>query len=292
MRALTLASTSVEADGSGRRRALRNVGADVAIFVGALLTGVVVLAALGASWLAPYNPFVLAGPPLAEPSGAHIMGTDALGRDLFSAVVHGARTSLLVSVATAAIATAIGLVVGLVAGYFGGVVDALAMRITEFVQIIPRFFLAIVVLALFGEGHVNLVAVLAVSSWPVIGRAVRSLVFSERERAHVVAAHVLGTPQLRIMRREVIPAVWPTLTVMSGLLVADTILIEASLSFLGLGDPNRASWGLLAADAQQYLRTAWWLALFPGLAIVTTVLGVNLLVDGWTRRREATRLAR
>lgn len=243
------------------------------------MTAMVAIPAVFASAVAPYNPFAIAGPPLAAPSGAHLMGTDALGRDLFSSVVHGAQTSLLVSLGVAIPAACIGLIVGMTAGYLGGWVDGALMRVTEFIQIIPRFFLAIVVLATFGDGYRNLVFVLAISSWPVIGRAIRSQVLVVRGLPYVEAARTLGARTPRVLRREVLPSMWPTLSVMSGLLIADVILIEASLSFLGLGDPNRASWGRLAADAQKYLRSAWWLALFPGLAIVIAVIGVNLIVD-------------
>ncbi len=257
----------------------RRFGPSRASWVGVAMIALVAGAAVFATALSPYNPFAIAGPPLAPPSEAHLMGTDALGRDLFSAVVHGARTSLLVSVCVAIPAACIGLIVGMTAGYVGGWVDGALMRVTEFIQIIPRFFLAIVVLAIFGDGYRNLVFVLALSSWPVIGRAIRSQVLVVRELPYVEAAKMLGAKTPRVLRREVLPSMWSTLSVMSGLLVADVILIEASLSFLGLGDPNRASWGRLAADAQQYLRSAWWLALFPGLAIVIAVMGVNLIVD-------------
>lgn len=255
--------------------------------IGFCLTAVVAVCAAVADWLAPYSPFELAGPPLAAPSRTHVMGTDALGRDLFSAIVHGARTSLTVSVATALIATVVGAVIGLTAGYGGRLTDGVLMRFTEFVQIVPRFFLAIVVLAIFGGGYVTLVVVLGLSSWTTIARAVRAQVFSEREKPHVLVARLLATPRSHIALREVLPAVWPSVFVLAGLLIADTILIEASLSFLGLGDPDRASWGRLASEAQQYLRSSWWLPLFPGIAIVTAVLGVNLMVDGWHQRRRA-----
>lgn len=253
------------------------------------LIGIVLGAAVLAPWLAPFNPFSLAGPPLDPPSGTHLMGTDALGRDLFSAVVHGARTSVLVSLGSAIPAAIIGTSVGLIAGYVGGFMDNALMRVTEFVQIIPRFFLAIVVLAIFGNGYRNLVIVLALSSWPVIGRTVRAAVFSLREQPYIAAAQVVGARTFQILLKEIVPALWETVAVLTGLLIADVILIEASLSFLGLGDPNRPSWGRLAAEAQQYLRVAWWLPLFPGIAIVIAVLGVNLALDS-RRRPTATAL--
>lgn len=255
------------------------------LWAGVLLAALVVVPAVFAPSIAPYDPFALAGPPLQSPSRDHLMGTDSLGRDLFSAVVQGARTSLLVSVAVVVPSAAIGLLVGLLAGIAGGWVDNALMRVTEFVQIIPRFFLAVVVLAILGDGYRNLVLVLALSSWPVIGRAVRSQVLVVRELPYVDAARVLGLSATRILRRDVLPSLWPIMTVMTGLMLADVILIEASLSFLGLGDPNRASWGRLASDAQPFLRNAWWLAVFPGVAIVVAVVGANLLVDGLRRKR-------
>lgn len=251
--------------------------------IGSVLLAIVVVTALFAPLIAPHDPFALAGPPLASPSRAHPMGTDSLGRDLFSAVVHGARTSIVISIGVAIPAAVIGLMIGMTSGFLGGRTDNVLMRITEFIQIIPRFFLAIVVLAIFGGGYRTLVIVLAISSWPVIGRAIRSQTLMVRELPYVDSARVMGATLPRIILREVLPAMWPILTVTTGLLLADVILIEASLSFLGLGDPNRASWGRLAADAQPYLRVAWWLATFPGLAIVTAVIGVNLAVDGWSQ---------
>ncbi len=271
---------------------IRRVSRHGVLTIGLLMMSLVIAGALFAPLIAPYDPFVLAGPPLASPSRAHLMGTDSLGRDLFSAVVYGARTSLLVSIGAAFPAALIGLFVGMTAGYAGGWLDNVLMRVTEFVQIIPRFFLAIVVLAIFGDGYRNLVIVLAVSSWPVIGRAIRAQTLVVRELRHVEAARAIGARARWIVMREILPSMWSILTVMTGLLLADVILIEASLSFLGLGDPNRASWGRLAADAQQYLRVAWWLAFFPGAAIVIAVIGVNLVVDAWSQSKNRIKPAR
>lgn len=250
--------------------------------LGFLLLATVVLAAVLAPWIAPADPFAITGPSLAPPSGAHPMGTDALGRDTFSGVVHGARTSMLVAGSVGVLVALIGGTVGTVAGYCGGRVDDALMRLTEFVQVLPVFFLAIVVIALFGPGLDRLILVLGLSSWELLARVVRAEVMALREREFVEAARASGASGLRIVLREILPNAMPAALVYLGLLVAQVMLIEASLGFLGLGDPNAISWGYLASEAQQFLRVAWWLSLFPGLAIVAAVLGMNLLADSLT----------
>lgn len=247
--------------------------------VGVLLTGLVAGAAVFADILAPADPFAIVGPPLAAPSAAHPMGTDAIGRDVLSGVLHGARTSLLLVAVVGILVLAVGVAVGIVSGYRGGRVDDVLMRLTELVQVLPRFFLAIVVLAMFGPGIGRLALVLGLSSWCILARVVRSEVLSLREREFVLAAVASGAGDLRIVVREILPNVLPTATVYLGLLLAQVLLVEASLGFLGLGDPNRISWGYLASQAQPFLRTAWWLSVFPGLAIVAAVLGLNQLAD-------------
>jgi peptide/nickel transport system permease protein len=247
--------------------------------LGLLLTGAVVAVALLAPWLAPFDPLSPTGPSLAPPQALHRMGTDALGRDLLSGILHGARTSLLVAGSVGAATLVVGLAVGGVSGYVGGWVDDLLMRLTELLQVLPRFFLAIVVIALFGPGIDRLIVVLAVTSWPLLARVVRSEVLSLREREFVEAARVVGSTEARILFRHILPNALPAALVYLGLVLAQVILLEASLGFLGLGDPNAISWGYLAGQAQRFLRTAWWLSFFPGMAIVVTVLGLNLLVD-------------
>lgn len=250
--------------------------------LGFLLLAMVVVAAVLAPWIAPADPFAITGPSLAPPSGAHPMGTDALGRDTFSGVVHGARTSMLVAGVVGVLVLLIGGTVGTVAGYRGGRVDDLLMRLTEFVQVLPVFFLAIVVIALFGPGLDRLILVLGLSSWELLARVVRAEVLALREREFVEAARASGASGIRIVVREILPNALPAALVYLGLLVAQVMLIEASLGFLGLGDPNAISWGYLASEAQQFLRVAWWLSLFPGLAIMAAVLGLNLLADSLT----------
>lgn len=247
--------------------------------IGLVLTSAALATALVTPLLATVDPFALTGPVLAHPSAHHLMGTDALGRDLFSGVLHGARTSLLIAGAVTLLTLVWGTGVGMVAGYRGGVVDDLLMRATEMFQVLPRFFLVIVAIALFGPGLDRIVLVLGLTSWPVLARVVRGEVVAMRELAFVSAAEATGASSARIIWHELLPNVLPNVVVLLCLLFGQVLLVEASLGFLGLGDPNVLSWGLLAGQAQGFLRVAWWLALFPGLAIMLTVLGVNLLAD-------------
>lgn len=250
------------------------------------LACVVVLAAaalLGPS-LAPHDPFAIAGAALVRPSAAFPMGTDALGRDLLSAILVGARTSVVVAVAVTTLASLAGSAIGMVAGYAGGLADDLLMRATEVAQVIPRFFLAVVTIALFGPGLDRLILVLSLTSWPSLARLVRGEVIAMRGLDFVRAADALGATHGRILRVQVLPNLRPTIVVASCLLFAQVLLLDAALGFLGLGDPSRVSWGQLAAQAQGFLRTAWWLALFPGAAITLSVVGLNLLADAWSAR--------
>lgn len=247
---------------------------------GLVVTCIVLLVAVLADVLAPHDPLAPIGPSLSPPSSSHPMGTDALGRDLLSGVIHGARTSMLVALGVGAIAMAAGVLIGGVAGYVGGRIDDAIMRLTEIVQVLPRFFLAILAIALLGSGLGNLILVLGLTSWVILARVIRAEVLSLRNREFVDAARAQGAGGTRILFAEILPNVLPVAIVYLALLLAFIILIEASLGFLGLGDPNAVSWGLLAGQAQRFLRTAWWLSFFPGLSITITVLGLNLLGDG------------
>jgi peptide/nickel transport system permease protein len=235
--------------------------------------------ALLASRLAPGDPFASVAAPLQSPSGLHLMGTDDLGRDLFTGVVHGARTSLVVAGAVTVLALLLGVTVGAISGWRGALVDDLLMRFTEFVQVVPRFFVAVVVIALFGPGLDRLVLLLGLTSWPLIARVVRAEVLSLKTRDFIEAARSLGTPAPRILWREILPGVLPAAIVVASVNAGGVILLEAGLSFLGLGDPHVVSWGYLANNAQRFLRVAWWMVLFPGAAIALAVLGFNLVGD-------------
>ena len=262
-----------------RRRAL-----SPSLVAGGALTLVFVLLALVGGTLAPGDPFAAAGTPFSPPSAAHPFGTDDLGRDLLRAVLHGARVSLIVGVTVAAASLTLGLLVGGVAGYRGGAVDDLLMRFTELVLVLPRFFLALMVVALFGASLANLVAVLALTSWGIIARVARAGVLTVKEREYVLAARALGGAGPRILLRHVLPNVLAPVVAFAALQVGNAILVEASLSFLGFGDPNLVSWGYLLNNAQAFVRRAWWLSVFPGAAIVLAVLGINLLADGMRGR--------
>ncbi len=268
--------------GTSRQRIVRRLVRRPAGVVGIVLTGAVVAVGLLAPVLAPFDPFAVVGPSLSPPSGAHPMGTDALGRDLLSGVIFGARTSLVVAGLVGVLVLVIGVVVGTISSYLGGWTDDLLMRMTELFQVLPRFFLAIVVIAFFGAGLGLLVLVLGLTSWALLARVVRSEVLSLKEREFVEAARASGASGARIVVQEILPNALPAGLAFLGLILAQVLLIEASLGFIGLGDPNVVSWGYLASQAQRFLRVAWWMSVFPGLAIAVAVLGLNLLSDALT----------
>jgi peptide/nickel transport system permease protein len=237
--------------------------------------------ALSAPLLAPHDPHATSMTTLVGPgTPGHPLGTDNLGRDIASGVLWGSRASLVVGVCAAATAIVLGVVIGAVAGFYGGWVDALLGRVTELFQVIPRFVLALLVVALFGGGLGKLILVIGVLSWPQAARVVRGQFLALRGAAYVDAARVLGLRDARIIFSEILPNVLAPVVVIASLDVAGAILLEASLGFFGLGDPNLISWGLMLNTAQAHLRQAWWMSVFPGLAISLAVLGFNLLGDG------------
>jgi peptide/nickel transport system permease protein len=245
----------------------------------ALTVGMLGLAVAGPA-LAPADPFAAAGPPLQGPDSRHWLGTDDLGRDVLSGVVHGARVSLLVGLIAAGTAGVLGTLIGLTAGFYGRLIDDLLMRLTEVVQVAPRFFLAVLVAALFGPSLWYLALLLGLTFWPVTARLLRAQVLSLREREYVLAARLAGATNGRILIRHVLPNALSLVIITAALQVGTAILVEASLSFLGLGDRSHISWGYMLNNAQPFLRTAWWMSVGPGAALALTVLGTNLLADG------------
>ncbi len=249
--------------------------------VGLALVLLLAAVALLAPVLAPVDPFRTSRQALLPPmSPGFLLGSDHLGRDVLSGVIWGSRVSLLVGLAAAATATFIGIVVGAVSGFFGGWVDELVMRVSELFQIIPRFVLALIVVSFFGSGLSNLILVIGILSWPQTARIVRSQFLRHRALPYVDSARVLGMKPLRIMFGEILPNVLAPVIVVASLDIAQAILMEASLGFFGLGDPNLRSWGGMLNTAQGFVQRAWWMSVFPGLGISLAVLGFNLLGDG------------
>lgn len=216
-------------------------------------------------------------------SGRHPLGTDTLGRDVVSRLLYGARVSLVVGFAAVILAGALGVALGLVAGYYGGRLDDILMRLGDVQLAFPALVLAIAVLAVVGSGLGNIILVLSVTSWVTYARIARGETLSLRHREFVESARALGARDAGILWRHVLPNVLPSITVVATFSVARTIIAEASLSFLGLGIPPPApSWGAMLDEGRNYLTTGWWLALFPGLAILAVVLGINVVGD-WLR---------
>ncbi|HEY8718162.1 ABC transporter permease [Pengzhenrongella sp.] len=229
-------------------------------------------------------------PPL---SPGHLFGTDQLGRDLQSLILHGGQVSLLVGVLAVTVSGVLGIVLGSAAGFFGGRIDSVISRVLEAQLSLPLLMMLLLVVALFGPSLPVITFVIAIAQWPEVARLTRSLVLVEREKPYVAAARVLGLHRLQILLRHVIPNVIKQATLVVLLLLAQAVLLESALSYLGAG-PQRpfSTWGRIIADGQDYITTSWWLVTIPGLVIVVLVVGVNLLGDGLrdrARRRKGTK---
>jgi peptide/nickel transport system permease protein len=255
---------------------------------GMLVVAVVGLTAALAPIVSPFDPLAqdisqrLREPGWEDPQGrVHPLGTDHLGRDILARIIYGSRIALLVGLAAVAISGLLGMAIGLIAGYFGGRVDDFFMRLADVQLAFPFILLAIAVIGVLGPSLTNIIIVIGVSSWVVYARVVRSEVLSIREREFVQAAIALGSRDGRVLARHVLPNTFTPWLVVATLDMARVIVIESALSFLGLGvQPPTPTWGGMLADGRVYLSTAWWLATFPGLAILVTVLGINLFGDG------------
>lgn len=254
------------------------------IAVGAAVLGAVALTAALAPLLAPFDPWGIVATPLQPPGGRHLLGTDMLGRDVLSGLIWGARVSLVIGLVSTACSLAIGVAIGAPAGYFGERMDQTLMRFTEFFQVIPSFLFAVLLVAILTPRVQSVVVAIALVIWPPVARLVRSEVLSLRQREFIEAARALGMPHARLILREILPnAIAPVIAVGS-LMVATAILTEASLSFLGLADPNMISWGYMIGAARSVFRQAWWLSVFPGACLFLTVLAITLLAEGFGDR--------
>ncbi|WP_319471294.1 ABC transporter permease [uncultured Pseudodesulfovibrio sp.] len=249
------------------------------LVLGGLIVGLMSLGAIFAPWIAPFDPeFINVNVLLQPPSATHLMGTDALGRDVFSRILFGGRVSLWVGFVAVGIATSIGLVLGLVAGYFGRIVDEVIMRGVDVMLCFPSFFLILAVIAFLEPSLTNIMIVIGLTGWMGVARLVRAETLTIRERDYVLAARAAGAGPGRIIFRHILPNAVAPVLVSATLGVAGAILTESALSFLGLGvQPPDASWGNMLLEGKEVLGIAWWLSVFPGLAILFTVLGYNLL---------------
>lgn len=208
------------------------------------------------------------------------MGTDDLGRDIFTEVLYGERVSLVIGFLASSIAFTVGVIAGAVSGYFGGTTDMIVMRVTELFQVVPRIFLVIITVALFGA-HIEVTAIaIGITSWPASARILRAEFLSRRDSEYVMAARVIGASNWHLIVREILPNAIAPVIVAATLNVATTILLEASLAFLGLSDPNVSSLGRMLQGSIQFLQIAWWMSVFPGLVVVLLVVSINLIGDG------------
>jgi peptide/nickel transport system permease protein len=267
-------------------RLLRNKTAMASIVILLL----VVVAAVAAPWVAPNDPFAIKliqrlKPP-GHTSGAGItfwLGTDSLGRDVFSRLIYGARVSLMVGLSAVVISGTVGLLVGLLSGYFGGWMDDVFMRLGDVQLSFPTILLALTIMAVLGSGLDKLILVLGLTGWVQYGRIVRSQVLAIKNDEFVLAARATGERQWRILFQQILPNVWSPVIVIASFTVASNIVSEASLSFLGVGvPPSVPSWGTMLADGRQYIGIADWLTIPAGIAISLTVLSINILGD-WLR---------
>lgn len=258
--------------------------------VGLIIVLIFIFVAVFAPWLAPHdpneiNPANIHKPPFWLDGGDfnNILGTDNLGRDILSRIIFGSQVSLLVGISSVLLAGLIGVLVGLFSGYFGGFFDTFFMRLGDSFLAIPNILLALVMLAVFGPGLFTLIIVLGITNWVQYARIIRGEVLSLKEREFVKAAKSIGVKNRKIIFSHLYPNIVSSFIVVATLSVASTIILESSLSFLGLGiQPPQVSWGTILSDGRDYIATSWWLATFPGLAITISVLGIIFLGD-WLR---------
>lgn len=262
--------------------ALRALGPSGAI--GLAFVALVLLAGLIGPTLLAVDPLTTdPAAALQPPSWAHPFGTDNLGRDLLAGIVWGARTAVLVGFVSIALATLLGVAVGAAGGYFGGIVEAALDRLTQLFIVIPRLFLAMTLVSLFGTGLWVVIVTIGLVSWPQVARLTRAEFRALNRREFVVAAVAAGASSPRIILRHLLPNTLPTLIANGTLLVSAAILLEAGLAFFGLSDPDLMSWGAMLSNAQQFLLVSFWMPLFPGLVLTMTGLALNLLGDGLTK---------
>ena len=288
MSAAALSKAPVRPDASPTWESLRRFAADRFSMTAGLVIVAFVLLALLAPWLAPHDPYEddllrRLQPPAWIEGGewSYLLGCDGLGRDILSRIIYGSRVSLTIGVAVVLIATAFGTALGLAAGYLRGWVDVVISRVIDILLGFPYLIFAIALMAMMGPGLENIVLALVYKEWVVPARVVRAEVLAAREMEYVEAARAVGAPRLHIMLREILPNILSPVIVVSTIRMAHVIILEASLSFLGLGvQPPAASWGSMVADGRAFMLDAWWASTFPGIAILLLVLSINVASQG------------
>lgn len=262
--------------------ALRRLARNRAALAGVTVFALIILMAVFAPLLAPHNHTKLnVADSLVPPGGQYLMGTDSFGRDVFSRIIYGARVSVQMGFVAVAISVVAGSLLGLISGYYRGIVDMLVARLTDVMLAFPGILLALVIIAVLGRNLRSAMIAVGIAGMPLFIRVVRGSVLSVREREYIVAAQVIGCRDMRIALRHIMPNVLASVIVLATLGIPNAIIAGASLSFLGLGvKPPTADWGEMLSSGRSYINTAWWLSTFPGLAIVVTVLAINLFGDG------------
>lgn len=247
---------------------------------GLIVLGLFIFGAVFSPWLAPHDPNNMSLDMLGTPTGTHILGTDDLGRDLFSRLLYGTQISLFVGVATVTIALVAGVALGVVAGYYGGWIDNIIMRYIDLQWAFPNFIIAVYLVAVFGTGLLNVIVAIALAFLDDFARIARSMVLTLKEEQFVDAARVQGYSDFRIMFIHILPNSMAPIIVQATVSVSYAILGEASLSFLGLGvSTSTPTWGLILSDGRSFISQAWWLGVYPGLAIMLVVLAINFIGD-------------
>ncbi|SHK08456.1 peptide/nickel transport system permease protein [Hathewaya proteolytica DSM 3090] len=265
---------------SKTRRIIRKIISQKELFLGLVLLTFMFLVAAFGPMICEKDPGFLYDHMLHPPSRQYLFGTDGVGSDVFTLVIYGSRTSLKIGVSVAIISSVIGTLIGAVSGFFGGIVDKILSELLNMFMMVPSFFLMVLVIAVYGSNLNNMILVMALTSWVGTARLMRGQAMSLRERTFIKSAIVMGESKMRILFKHIIPnGIFPVI-VNATMSVSGAILSESGLSFLGLGDPNAVSWGRIIATGKRYLPSSWWICVFPGLAIVLTVIAFYLIGDG------------
>ena len=263
------------------KRIVRMVGMSRQLQMGLILFALVLLVVIFAPAIAPFDPYYLGNDLLVGPGvNGHLLGTTNMGQDVFSMLIYGSRASLAIGIVAAAISGLIGTLIGAVAGYYGGAVDRTISEIINIFLMIPSFFMTLIIVALFGSSMVNVMLVIGLTSWPSNARMMRVQAMSIKERTFVKSATCMGESRPQILFKYIIPNGLFPIIANTTMGVAKAILTEASLSFLGLGDPNVVSWGRMIYDGKQYLTSGWWMSAFAGIFIMVIVMIFYMLGDG------------